>query len=192
MFCFISAIHWHEMCLSSIVSFFPHFPHTLFIYIYMHIYTCVYERHIYHYFWFSHYLLHQIPQVIIMQTLRSLAASEVVIMTILCVTSDNKIDIMTTLNFQCTFCLLGQFAIPETCKNWRGLVNSCIYYACQTHEISQVLSYSVDFKAPGELWNPLGKTVLIKCSFISNKGPVNIWKAWKAQKLVRRTCKYFS
>ena len=24
---------------------------------------------------------------------------------------------------------LGQFAMPETCENWLGLVNSCIYYA---------------------------------------------------------------
>ena len=38
--------------------------------------------------------------------------------------------------------------MPETCENWLGLVNICIYYACQTHEIYQVLPYSVDFKAP--------------------------------------------
>ena len=40
--------------------------------------------------------------------------------------------------------------MSETCENWLGLVNSCIHYAHQTHEISQVLPYSVDFKAPAE------------------------------------------
>ena len=39
--------------------------------------------------------------------------------------------------------------MSETCENWLGFVNSCIYYACQTHEIYQVLPYSLDFKAPG-------------------------------------------
>ena len=48
----------------------------------------------------------------------------------------------------------------ETCENWLGLVNSCIYYAHQTHEIYQALPYSADFKAPEELWNPLSETVL--------------------------------
>ena len=62
--------------------------------------------------------------------------------------------------------------MPSTCENWLCLVNSCIYHACQTHDIYQVLPYSVDFKAPRELWNPLGKTVLSNCSFIWNKGPV--------------------
>ena len=38
--------------------------------------------------------------------------------------------------------------MPKACENWLGLENSCIYYACQTHEIYQVLPYSVDFKAP--------------------------------------------
>ena len=57
--------------------------------------------------------------------------------------------------------------MPEACENWPGLVNSSIYYASQTHEIYQVLPYSVNFKAPRELWNPLSETVLIKCSFIS-------------------------
>ena len=48
----------------------------------------------------------------------------------------------------------------------------CIYYACQTHEIYQVLPYSVEFKAHEEFWNPLSKTALSKCSFIYNKGPL--------------------
>ena len=48
---------------------------------------------------------------------------------------------------------------PKTCENWFGLVNSCVYYASQTHEINRVLPYSMDFKAPWELWNPLSKTV---------------------------------
>ena len=57
--------------------------------------------------------------------------------------------------------------MPKTWENCRGLVNSCINYAHQTHEIYQVrLPYSVDFKAPLELWNPLSKTVLSKCSLI--------------------------
>ena len=34
---------------------------------------------------------------------------------------------------------------------------------------------SVDFKAPRELWNPMSTTVLIKCSLIWNKVPLNIW-----------------
>ena len=47
--------------------------------------------------------------------------------------------------------ILGQFAMPETCEDWLGLVNSCVYYVHQTHEIYQVLPYLVDFKALGEL-----------------------------------------
>ena len=42
--------------------------------------------------------------------------------------------------------------MPETCENWLSLVNSCIYYTYQTHEIyRQVQPYSVDFKAPEEI-----------------------------------------
>ena len=77
---------------------------------------------------------------------------------------------------------LGKFAMPETYENWLGLVNSCVHYACQTHEIYQVLTYSVDSKAPGELLNPLSKTVISLYCFIWNKGPVNIWIDCKAQK----------
>ena len=40
--------------------------------------------------------------------------------------------------------------MPETCANWRGLVNSCVYAAHQTREIYQVLPYSVNLKAPRE------------------------------------------
>ena len=29
--------------------------------------------------------------------------------------------------------------MPETCKNWLGLVNNCIYYAHQTVKIYQVM-----------------------------------------------------
>ena len=50
---------------------------------------------------------------------------------------------------------LGQFAMLKICENWLGLVNSCVYCAQQTHKIYQVLPYSVDFKAPGELCNPV-------------------------------------
>ena len=37
--------------------------------------------------------------------------------------------------------------MPETCEIWPGFVNSCIYYACQTREMYQVLPCLVDFKA---------------------------------------------
>ena len=70
--------------------------------------------------------------------------------------------------------------MPENSENWLGFVNSN-YCVCQTTEIYQVLSYSVDFKAPGELWNPLSKTVLNRCRFNWNKAPVNIWNDGKAQ-----------
>ena len=55
-----------------------------------------------------------------------------------------------------------------TCKNCLGLVKSCVYYVRPTREIHRVLPYSVDFKAPEELWNSLSKTILSKCSFIKN------------------------
>ena len=38
--------------------------------------------------------------------------------------------------------------MPETCENWLGLLYICAYYARQTREMYQVLSYLVDFKAP--------------------------------------------
>ena len=41
---------------------------------------------------------------------------------------------------------LGQFSMPET-RKIVCLVNNLVYYARQTHEIYQVLPYSVDFKA---------------------------------------------
>ena len=34
--------------------------------------------------------------------------------------------------------------MPETCENWLGLLNSCVYCAHPTCEIYQVLHYSVD------------------------------------------------
>ena len=72
--------------------------------------------------------------------------------------------------------------MPEAFENWLDLVNSCVYYVHQIREIYQVLPYSVDFKAPVELWNPLSKTALSKCGFIWNKGHVNIWNGREAQK----------
>ena len=60
--------------------------------------------------------------------------------------------------------------MPETYENWFDIVNSCIYYIHQTHEIYQVLPYSVDFKTPGELWNRLSKTVLSKVVLFGIKG----------------------
>ena len=79
-----------------------------------------------------------------------------------------------------TWTNLGQFVIPETCDSMLGLVNSCVYYAIQTLEIYQVLPCSVDFKAPGELWNLLSVIVLSKCSFIWNRNFINIWNDRKA------------
>ena len=76
-------------------------------------------------------------------------------------------------NFHSRLHQLEQFALPNTCENWLSLVNSCVYYACQTCEIYQVLPYSVNFKAPTELWNSLSKIVLSKCSFICNEEHVN-------------------
>ena len=72
--------------------------------------------------------------------------------------------------------------MPDTCENWLGFVNSYVYSTHQTREIYQVLHYSVDFKAPHELWNPPSKTVLSKYSFNWNKGPVNILNERKAKK----------
>ena len=49
------------------------------------------------------------------------------------------------------------------------------------------------FKAPCELWNPLSKTVLSKCSSIWNKRPVNFGNYRKAQRqLICQTCRYFT
>ena len=59
---------------------------------------------------------------------------------------------------------------------WK-LARSCkqlFYYARECREIYQLLPYSVDFKAPGELWNPQSKTVLnLKSNLYV--GPVNIF-----------------
>ena len=77
---------------------------------------------------------------------------------------------------------LGQYAMPETCENLRGLVKSCVYYDRQSSEIYQVLPYSMDFKAPVELLNPPSKTVPSKCSFVWTKEPVNIRNDRKAER----------
>ena len=37
----------------------------------------------------------------------------------------------------------------ETCENWLGVVNSCVYPAHQTRKIYHVLPYSVNVKASG-------------------------------------------
>ena len=83
--------------------------------------------------------------------------------------------------------------MPDTCENWPHIANHCVQYAHQPCENYQVLLYSVDLKAPEELWNPMSKTVHTKCSSIWNKLPVNIWNDRKAEKeFVRGNCKYFS
>ena len=50
-----------------------------------------------------------------------------------------------------TWTVLKRRTICHARDLWKlaQFVNSCIYYACQTHEIYQVLPYSLDFKAPG-------------------------------------------
>ena len=72
--------------------------------------------------------------------------------------------------------------MPSTFENWLGFVNSCVYSAYQTYEIYQILPYSVDCKAPGELSILLSKTLLSKYTIIWNKGPVNFWNNRKGQK----------
>ena len=66
-------------------------------------------------------------------------------------------------------------------ENCLGLVNRGIYYVGHRREIYRVLPYSMDLKAPRELWNVLGETTFSKCSFIWHKGPANIWIDCKAQ-----------
>ena len=51
--------------------------------------------------------------------------------------------------------VLGGYSILHSLSGRSNLVNSCVYYVCQTSEIFQVLPYSVNFKAPKELWNSL-------------------------------------
>ena len=63
--------------------------------------------------------------------------------------------------------------MPETCENWPSIVNSYVYYAYQTYEIYQVLT--AYFQSSHR--NPPNK-----CSFISNKGSVNIWNDCNARK----------
>ena len=59
--------------------------------------------------------------------------------------------------------------MAETCENWLGLVKSCIYHACQTHEIYQVCTALMNFKAPGELWNLWVKQYLVNIVLLWTK-----------------------
>ena len=67
---------------------------------------------------------------------------------------------------------LGQFTMPETCANWLELVNSCIYYACQTRYchtqwISQ-LSRSFEIHWVRQYlthWSPGNLDVILKMPF---------------------------
>ena len=77
---------------------------------------------------------------------------------------ENGLYIETRSCFTEAVVKIRTICMPETCENWLGLVNICVRYAGQIREIYQVLPYSVDFKAPGKLWNPFSK-----CSFIMNK-----------------------
>ena len=67
--------------------------------------------------------------------------------------------------------------MPETWENWLDPVNSWIYYARQTREM-----YQVPYCLTQWISKHPGKPVLSKCSFIWNKGPVNIWNDHKAQR----------
>ena len=60
---------------------------------------------------------------------------------------------------------LEQFFMPETCENWLGPVNTCVYYARQIRKIYLVFPYSAYFKVLGKLWNSLNKTILDECIF---------------------------
>ena len=86
-----------------------------------------------------------------------------------------------------------QFATPMTsCKHWLSPVYSCIYCVRQTCDTYEVRPYSVDFKAPGGLLNPLSKTVRSHCKFNWIKGPVIFWNDRKAQRsLARGIWRYF-
>ena len=64
--------------------------------------------------------------------------------------------------------------MPETCENWLGLVDNCIYYACYIHEIYLVLPYFEIHR--------VRQYLVSKCSFIMNKRPVNIENDHKAEK----------
>ena len=72
--------------------------------------------------------------------------------------------------------------MAENCGDWLDLLKSYLYYAHQICVIYLVLAYSVDVKGHVELWNPLSKTVLNKCSFIWNRQDVNISNDRKVQK----------
>ena len=60
---------------------------------------------------------------------------------------------------------IGQFVKLESLKTWFDLVKKYVCYACQTRDIYLMLPYTVDFKAPGERWNPLSMRVFSKCNF---------------------------
>ena len=64
--------------------------------------------------------------------------------------------------------------MPEACENWLGLYNNCVKYACQTREIYQVLSYSVDSKAPRQLWKSEMNEMNVKLKSDLYAGPVSI------------------
>ena len=61
--------------------------------------------------------------------------------------------------------------LGASATNWFPRVNGArdngirLYYVCQTLEIYQVLPYSVDFKAPGELWYSLRQYLIDVVSF---------------------------
>ena len=52
-------------------------------------------------------------------------------------------EIQCNIHTQCW--KLGQFAKHEPCENWLDLQNSCVYFACPTRTIHQVLPHSMFF-----------------------------------------------
>ena len=70
------------------------------------------------------------------------------------------------------------FAIPEACKIWLGFVNSSVYYARQTREFYQVLSYAVDYKTPTSFEIHWLRQYLVNVVLLG----INIWKDHKSEK----------
>ena len=83
--------------------------------------------------------------------------------------------------------------MAETCE-WLDLVYNCVYYARHARKHLPGTALLNGFQSPGgALKSTKQKKVLSICTFIWNKGPLNIWNDHKTQKsLVRRTLNIFS
>ena len=76
--------------------------------------------------------------------------------------------------------------IPETCENWLGLVNPCVYFGRQTQR-----NLPRDVLLREFQWFRGALALISKCSFIWSKGLVNIWNDRKAQNLNARPVNIF-